>query len=260
MIGWLVGAYGLVVGAAWAGHRAMLYPAPQRGEEPPLPGGRLLSVSSAGGRTAWAYHVPAPAGAPTVVFFHGNGEELADTAWFGAELVRRGLGFLAVEYPGYGLAAEHSPSEEAIGEDAAALLEHAAASGVPASAQVLAGHSLGAAVAVEMARRGHGARLVLVSPFTSIRDMVRRIAPFLPGAVVRDPWDSLRKAETLGLPAMVVHGEADELIPSAMGIRLARALGTEARLVPRAGHNDVFARGGPELLDEIARFARGGSP
>ncbi len=258
MIGWLVGAYGVVAGTAWAAQRALMYPAPKRGAEPTVANGALLKAPSMEGRTAWGFHVPAPAGAPTVVFFHGNGEELADTAWLAEELVRRDLGVLAAEYPGYGLAAEYPTTEETIGADAFALLDHAIRQGIPPSKQVLMGHSLGAAVAVEMARRGQGARLVLVSPFTSMTDMVKKVAPFLPATlIVKDRWESLAKAESIGIPAMVVHGENDALIPCAMGRALAAALRTTARVVPQAGHNDVFALGGEDLMDDIARFARG---
>jgi fermentation-respiration switch protein FrsA (DUF1100 family) len=105
-----------------------------------------------------------------------------------------------------------------------------------------------------MARRGRGARLVLVSPYTSIPDLVTDVAPFVPArALVADHFDTLSKAREIRVPTLVIHGDADEIVPFAMGERVSRAI-RGARLLRVAGghHGDLFSREGTSLLAEIA--------
>ena len=129
-----------------------------------------------------------------------------------------------------------------------------AARGVVPERIVLWGTSLGTGVAAEMARRGLGSRLVLVTPYTSIPDLVTGVAPFLPArAMLSDYFDTLAKAGAIRMPTLVIHGDADEIVPYAMGERVAGAI-SGARLVRVAGgrHGDLFMREGRRLLAEIA--------
>ena len=244
--------------AAFALQRSMLFPAPKAAIQLPekqgfgrLPLGDGLHVDT--------YYLPAPPGAPTVVHFHGNGEQLLDQMDLGQRLHSWGLGFLAVEYPGYG-ASPGSPTEDGIYAAADAGLAWLRAQGVPPERTVLSGRSIGTGVAVEMARRGHGSRVMLVSPYTSIADIAALGFPFLPTKLlVRDRFDTASKAPDVKLPVLIIHGEQDTLIPVEMG----RELGTRfphatVETVAGAGHNDVLERSGTKLIDRMAAFALGG--
>ncbi|HYO57243.1 alpha/beta hydrolase [Archangium sp.] len=240
--------------------RQLVFPVPPGAREPELPGATLLRIPGPEGSTVYALHVPAPDGAPTVVHFHGNGEQLADEAWLAQRFQEAGLGFYAVEYPGYGLAAGQGPSEAGIYAAAEVALEHLHQKlGVPRERTVLQGQSLGSGVAVEMAKRGHGTRLVLITPYTSIVDLGARIFPWLPASLlVRDPFDSAAKAPGLELPVLIVHGTRDEVIPVDMGQRLGTLFpSATVRLLEGRSHNDVLDR--PSVLRELMEFARGGA-
>jgi pimeloyl-ACP methyl ester carboxylesterase len=254
----LATAYAALTGVACLAQRPLLFPAPRRGEEPVCAGARLLRIPSPSGEVL-ALYAPAPEGAPTLVHFHGNGEELADGALLASRFHQAGLGVLTVEYPGYGMAAG-APSERAIYDAAEVALSHLYGElGVPRERVVLEGQSLGSGVATEMAARGHGARVVLLCPFTSIVDMASRLAPFLPARLyVRDRFDNAAKAPRIGVPVLVVHGARDALIPVAQGRRLA-GLFPAGRFEehPDRGHNDLFAVPGSPLVQRIAAFARG---
>ncbi len=246
---------------AFFGQRALIYPAPRQVREPRLAGARLLGIPLDSGGEVFVLHAPAPPGAPTVAYFHGNGEQLDSVVGVLSALRHRGLGVLAIEYPGYGLAADRKASERRLyaeSESALRFAEHHL--GVTPAETVLWGHSLGSGVAVEMARRGRGSRLVLLSPFTSLVAMARRLAPFLPAKLLlRDRYDSLAKAPHVSIPALVVHGETDRFIPLGMGRKLAAALPSgRFEAVEGAGHDDLFTVGGAPLLDRLARFARFG--
>jgi hypothetical protein len=258
VVGCLV-AYAFVALAAFAMQRRLIYPARGSGTAPELSGTTLEKLRGKDGRTVHALYARARADAPTIVHFHGNGEELADMTDFIALFRARGFGVLAVEYPGYGLSKPGDPNESAIYEDAEVALRHLIENeGVSPANVVLSGQSLGSGVAVEMAKRGYGARIVLLSPFTSIVDVANIYFPILPNRLlVRDVFDNEKKAPGIGKPVLVAHGTDDEVIPFALGRKLA-GLFPNVRFFPleRGRHNDLFLRG-DTLVDEVTKFCFG---
>lgn len=196
---------------------------------------------------------PAP-DARTVVYFHNN----RDTADARIDLARavaaRGFGVVLVEYRGYGAARESgAPTEQGLYADAEAALEMLRARSVTRERIVLWGTSLGTGIAAEMAKRGHAGGLVLETPYTSLPDLVSDVVPFAPSSMLlADHFDTLSKVGEITIPTLVLHGDADEVVPYWMGARLARAL-SRARLVtvPDGRHGDLFARERERLLREI---------
>jgi pimeloyl-ACP methyl ester carboxylesterase len=245
-------AYLAICLAAFLGQRALLYPAPRAHREPRAPGAALVEVRAPSGARVFALHAaPRAAGDATVVCFHGNGEDLADQAWLLDALRSAGLGYFAVEYPGYGLARDQSISESAIYEAAEAALRHLQSAGQ--ARVVLLGVSLGSGVALEMARRGHGSRLALVAPYTSIPDVAAHHFGWLPvRLLLRDRFDSAAKALDIRQPTLIVHGTADEVVPHELGARLAKLLpGARLLAVQGAHHNDVLQG---DVLAALVRF------
>ena len=263
---WLAGAgacvYGGIALAAFFGQRSLLYPVPSHDVEPRAAGAALVKITGDNGAIVYGLYAPAPPGAPTLVHFHGNGEDLAGQAMLVSGLRRAGLGVLAVEYPGYGLARDQPTDETSIYVAAEASLRFLIEGGVPREAIVLQGQSLGTGVAVEMARRGHGGRLILISPYTSIVDMAALLLPFLPVRyLVRDKYENEEKVAALTLAALVIHGTNDEVVPHRMGRRIAELLpGAEWISVPGGGHNDLFNSDRMDVLAKIVAFARGTAP
>jgi fermentation-respiration switch protein FrsA (DUF1100 family) len=107
-----------------------------------------------------------------------------------------------------------------------------------------------------MARRGRGARLVLVTPYTSIPDLVTDRAPVVPARLlVADRFDTLSKASAIDVPTLVIHGDADEIVPFWMGERVTSAIHGARMLVVAGGrHGDLFARDGDRIASAIASF------
>jgi fermentation-respiration switch protein FrsA (DUF1100 family) len=206
------------------------------------------------GVTVHALGLPASPGARTIVYFHNNRDTAASRTDLARSLHERGFGVLLVEYRGYGASRGAEPTEDGLYLDAESALDMLASRGTGADRVVLWGTSLGTGVAAEMARRGRGARLVLETPYTSIPGLVADAAPFVPARIlVPDHFDTLAKADDIHVPTLVIHGDADEIVPFWMGERVAGAI-HGARLVRIAGahHGDLFAREGDRLLDEIA--------
>lgn len=190
------------------------------------------------------------AGEPMVVYFHGNAMAAGEVEHIAAVLPG---GFLAVEYPGYGTE-PGAPTEDSIYEAAERQLK-----GLPKDV-VLVGQSLGTGPAVELAKRGWGSKLVLLTPFTSVPDAAQRVMPWLPARwLVRDRFDSASKAPGITIPVLVVHGDQDEVIPYELGQQLAPMF-PNGRLMTVSGghHNDLWDRA--EVVEAVRRFVEGTAP
>lgn len=244
--------------------RNATYPAPltRVPAEPPAPIEAMELDTGNGDRvTAWASPADAaPPGRPVGVFLHGNGDNLETLRRAG--LYRRlddlEIPWLAIDYPGYGRSTG-KPGEKPLVASGVAALE-AAERRWPERPVVLAGWSIGAAVAVQVAAR-HPQRvagLVLVSPFTRLADVAAVHFPaFIVRPLLAGRYDSLAAAPHLPHPALVLHGERDRIIPADQGERLAGELGGEVRwvTVPGSGHNDIL--GQDRVWSEMKRFLDG---
>jgi len=244
--------YAALFGAVALGYRSFVFPRTASGLEPALSGTTLLRLD-AGGIPAVALWAAPRGDRAVIVFFHGNGEELVDLVPLARELMDHGLGILFVEYPGYGLAAAGRATEENLYRAAERSLVELASFSISPDRTVLVGHSLGTGVAVEMARRGYGDRMILISPYTSMTQMVKRFVPVLPVSMfVRDRFDNLAKAPGVKQETVVVHGDRDRLIPIEMARVVAQALPSARLEVFEGGsHNDLFQREEGRLLQLI---------
>ena len=197
-----------------------------------------------------------PGEGPVVVHFHGNGEQVSSLRWLAEAWAAQGVSFVAVEYPGYP-GAEGSPSEDALVEAAEAALQHlTGAMKIGRSRLVLVGQSVGTGVAVTMAARGWGTRLLLLSPYTSLPDVGAKMFPFLPTRLLmRDRFDSAARAPGLKVPTLIIHGTNDEVISYSLGEALSRLIPNAKLLtVDGAGHNDLWDR--ETTLQALFEFVR----
>ena len=174
--------------------------------------------------------------APAVIFGHGNGE-LID--YWPNELGRfasLGVGLLLVEYPGYGRSAG-APSQESIAETFTLAYDLLAArSDVDSARIVLFGRSLGGGAVCDLALRRPAAALILMSAFKSVKAFtVRYLAPAF---LIRDPFDNLEAVRHYPGPVLVIHGDADEVVPFSHGQALHAAARNGKMIVYSAGHND----------------------
>ncbi len=253
-------SYVALLAVAATQYRRFLYPAPTGPGGAIPPQARLVEARASDGVAVHALFYEPRAAAAVVVLFHGNGETAFDNVWKADELAARGLGVMLVEYRGYGRShREAAPTEEGLYADASGALDWLSKRGIGADRVVLWGQSLGSGVAAEMALRKRARALVLVCPYTSIVDMARRHAPgWLPvNLVVGDRFDTASKAPHIALPTLVIHGDADELIPHAMSQQLASLLPQAKLLTIRGGHhNDLVDLERRTVFDAVANLAR----
>ncbi|MEQ1569833.1 MAG: alpha/beta fold hydrolase [Myxococcota bacterium] len=151
-----------------------------------------------------------------VLFFHGNGETVADYAPLYRVLLRAGWDVATVAYRGYPGSDPVAPSEDGMARDAAALWAWAVER-YPAERVVVHGRSLGGGVAAILVDGdANPAALVLESTFVSVTALARRIAPVYPvGWLLRNRFETVDRAPRLGVPVLVLHSSDDQVIPLA---------------------------------------------
>ena len=195
----------------------------------------------------------------SVLLCHGNAGNVGDRVAHADVLTRVGFDVLLFDYRGYG-SSSGRPDEQGTYSDARAALRWLRSRPDVDPARVLyLGESLGGAVALELALEHPPAGLVLLSAFTSVRDMARIHNPLIPAAIVPDAYPSLRLIGGLQAPLLVLHGEDDMIVPveHAQALHDAAPEPKRLRIVPAVGHNDVVASAGAVLADEMASWAGG---
>jgi fermentation-respiration switch protein FrsA (DUF1100 family) len=153
-------------------------------------------------------------------------------------------------YRGFG-GSGGAPSEKANVSDAKEVYEAVRASGIPANQIVLYGESLGSGIAVQVAAEKDVAGLILDAPYTSIVDLAFLHYPHLPARwLMTDRYETLKSAGKVTAPTLIVHGEADDIIPVSMSAGVAAALkGPVKRATfPGAGHSDHYLFGSYETI------------
>jgi alpha-beta hydrolase superfamily lysophospholipase len=162
------------------------------------------------------------AGAPVLLYLHGARWNVEGSAGRMRRLQDLGFAVLAIDYRGFGKSSPGLPSEDTAYEDARAawdwLAEHQ-----PGRPRYIFGHSLGGAVAIDLASRVDDEQGTIVEgTFTSIPDVASSFKwGWLPvGPFITQRFNSIDKVGKLGSPLLVVHGADDSLIRSDLGQRL----------------------------------------
>jgi hypothetical protein len=161
---------------------------------------------------------------------------------------------LIIDYRGFGKSEGH-PSEKGLSLDADAGYEHLLAAGHAAERIVLHGESLGTVAAVDLAARKRCGGLVLEAPFTSARDVARRVLPVIGPALIWG-YDSRSKIERVKAPLLILHGDRDDVIDFDLGRKLYEAAPEPKQFwaVPGAGHNDIVEAAGPAYGERLRAF------
>ena len=204
------------------------------------------------------WYVPAEGARNLLLFCHGNAGNISHRLDNVARLHAAGVAVFIFDYRGYGLS-QGKPSEKGMYLDAEAAWawakERAAEQG---GRVVIFGRSLGGVAAVYLAARHQPAGMILESTFTDLGAMAKSFFP-LPGMgkLLGGRFNSLGRAPRVSCPVLMLHGDADEIVPYRLGRQLYAALpGPKAFVTLRhGGHNDTYLVGGEAYFQLLAAFA-----
>lgn len=238
-----------------------------------LPDGVIDLVYTTSQESQTAYYWPPAAGDDTPpsslwLMFAGNASLALDWADFLDDFPDQEAGFLLVDYPGYGKCQGRASPESILESTENALVALVDWFGAKSpdfaekSINVM-GHSLGAAVALLYASRHQAGKIVLLSPFTSLKDMARQVVGSpLNQAMIQEYDNRARLREVLGRQIVpettIIHGVLDEVIPVEMGRELS---GISAAIsfqeIPGAGHNNILSVAEREVFVAMADSVSG---
>src|SRR6266576_2381611 len=193
---------------------------------------------------------------PGLLWFYGNGETVA-AIW---PVVRAfqppGTALLVLDYPGYGGSGGRATEAALYAAADAAYDALATRPDVDPQRIYVYGRSLGSAVATYTAAHHPVAGLILESPFTNAAAMAKYHYGLLPRFLLRLSLDNVANVRRVSCPILLFHGDADRLVPTAMGMAVAAAAAgpVEVVLIHGAGHNDTYDVGGRSYRDKMWRF------
>jgi len=201
-----------------------------------------------------AWWLEAPDSPWITLYLHGNGDNLSIRPGHLRAMVAAGSSVLILDYRGFGRSAGW-PTERGLYRDAEAGYDSLISRGYRPEQIVLLGESLGAAVAVDLAARRACAGLILECPITSASDMAGKIVPVL-GPLFVHGFNARGKIARVHAPVLIIHGDADRMVPYAMG----RALFAAARepksfwTVEGARHLNIVSVAGPRYRERLRAF------
>ncbi|HEX4148012.1 MAG TPA: alpha/beta hydrolase [Pirellulales bacterium] len=194
---------------------------------------------------------------PTILYFYGNGMQLAAALVQIEDMRRLGANVMVADYVGYGLSGG-KPSEQGCYDTATAEYRWLVANPQVDGRKIIsAGWSLGAAVAADLASRERVAGLMMFSAFTSMADAASWNYPWLPiRPLLKHRFESLAKISGVHCPILLAHGRQDTLVPFDMSERLAKAAGgpVEQVAIADGGHNDFWPSGHESVLAAMSRM------
>ncbi len=176
----------------------------------------------------------------TVLYFHGNRDNLQRWGTMHRDFTSLGYNFLAPDYRGYGKSGGE-PDEHRYFEDSK-LIYKWLAERCPPEHIVLYGRSLGSGMAAYLAARFPARMLVLETPFDSIPGLLashvgREAPPFEPSVT----FPNLEHLQKTALPVLIFHGTRDRVVPYASAANLRSALkpGDEFVTIEDGSHNNL---------------------
>jgi len=184
---------------------------------------------------------------PVLLYLHGARWNVAGSSNRIRRMQELGFSVLAIDYRGFGRSSAGLPSEASAAEDARAawawLAQHK-----PNKPRYIFGHSLGGAIAIDLARQVQDEQGTIVEgTFTSIPEVVSTFKwGWLPvSGLITQRFESVRKVAEIGSPLLVVHGSEDSLIRPSLGRKLYEAAAEPKRfvLVEGGSHHNTNAVG-----------------
>jgi len=156
----------------------------------------------------------------TLIFFHGNAGSLENRIHKLNHFKDMNVNFLIIAWRGFsGNSGE--PSENGLYKDGKSAIDWLIKKGVSEQKLILYGESLGTGVAVHLAQNRNFSGVILETPFTSMIDAAKTFYPYIPvKLLLKDKFENYKKIKNINSPILIMHGEADQIVPFSMGKKL----------------------------------------
>lgn len=242
-------AYGTLCVYGWFfSNKQMFFPPSASYEEADI----SLMLPVAEDRQIAVLSLPNPKAKLTMIYSHGNAEDLGNGYRKLERMRASGYSVVAYDYEGYGLS-DGEPGERRTYRNIDAVYRYVVDElKVPPEQIVVYGRSIGGGPSLYLASREPVGGLIVESSFVSAFRVLTKV-PLVPF----DKFPSLRRMKQVDVPVLIMHGEADALIPVWHGQKLYEAAPEpkQALWVEKAGHNDFIDVAGERFDQALKDFA-----
>ncbi len=176
-----------------------------------------------------------------VFFLHGNGGAIDGWGQGASLYINNGYDVLYMDYRGYGKSDGVIKSEQQLVSDAQVVYDYLKKRYTEAR-MIVSGISIGTGIAAKIAALNHPQRLVLNSPYYSLKSLIKEKAPFVPGFLIKYRFELYKELEKVNCPVTIFHGNKDEVIPVKHSTDLKKKFEkVELHIIEGYGHNDLSA-------------------
>jgi uncharacterized protein len=156
----------------------------------------------------------------TIVYFHGNAGKLENRIYKLNHFKKMDVNFLIIAWRGFS-GNNGKPSEKGLYEDGKSTIMWLRNLGLLEKDIIIYGESLGTGIATQLAQNNKFAGLILETPFTSMVGAAKNFYPYIPvGLLLKDKYKNDKKIKNINIPVLVMHGEADQIVPFWMGKKI----------------------------------------
>ena len=156
----------------------------------------------------------------TLIFFHGNAGSLENRIHKLNHFKEMKINFLIIAWRGFS-GNDGKPTEQGLYLDGSSAIDWLKKKGIDEKSLILYGESLGTGVATHLAQKKSYAGVILETPFTSMIDAAKTFYPYIPvNLLLKDKFENYKKIKNINSPILVMHGEADQIVPFSMGKKI----------------------------------------
>ena len=191
----------------------------------------------------------------TIVYFHGNAGKLENRIHKLNHFKDIDVNFLIIAWRGFS-GNDGKPSEEGLYIDGNSVIKWLKNLGLLEEDIIIYGESLGTGVATEIAQNNNFAGLVLETPFTSMTEAAKNFYPYIPvGILLKDKYENDKKISNINIPVLVMHGEADQIVPFWMGKKIYE-IANQPKYSYFTKYDDHMMEYDEKLIDELKIFVK----
>jgi len=156
----------------------------------------------------------------TILYLHGNAGKLENRIHKLNHFKDMNVNFLIIAWRGFS-GNNGNPSEKGLYIDGESAINWLQNKGIEEENIIIYGESLGTGIATQISQNKSFAGLVLETPFTSMVEAAKNFYPYIPvGLILKDKYKNDEKIKNINIPVLVMHGEADQIVPFWMGKKI----------------------------------------
>jgi len=191
----------------------------------------------------------------TILYFHGNAGKLENRIHKLNHFKDMEVNFLIIAWRGFS-GNKGKPSERGLYIDGNSATKWLKNLGLNEKDIILYGESLGTGIATEIAQNSNFAGLILETPFTSMVDAAKNVYPYIPvGLLLKDRYENYKKIKNINIPILVMHGEADQIVPFRMGKKI-YDIAKQPKYYHFTKYDDHMMEYDENLVSELKKFIK----